>query len=152
MRANLAQRPKGPQFQKAATSNDYPLTFGQLGQSASGSSRNGIVIPVRSTLPYSWPSQVALFRFRRDRRMELIDRRGFARGILFGAAAAGLALSPTAATAMTLDARAPSVLDDWIMKAEAVVVRPGLSRRRPRRRIRRCWWNRGRRVCGWRWV
>jgi hypothetical protein len=84
--------------------------------------------------------------------MELIDRRGFARGILFGAAAAGLALSPIAATAMMLDARAPSVLDDWIMKAQAVVVRPGLSRRRPRRRVRRCWWNRGRRVCGWRWV
>ena len=83
--------------------------------------------------------------------MELIDRRGFARGVLFGAAAAGLTLSPIAATAMPLDARAPSALDDWIMQAQAVVVRP-LPRRRPRRRVRRCWWNRGRRVCGWRWV
>jgi hypothetical protein len=82
--------------------------------------------------------------------MELIDRRGFAGGILFGAAA-GLALSPIATTAMPLDARAPRALDDWIMQAQAVVVRP-LPRRRPRRRVRRCWWNRGRRVCGWRWV
>ena len=83
--------------------------------------------------------------------MELIDRRGFARGILFGAAAAGFALSPIAATPMPLDARPPGALDDWIMHAQAVVVRP-LPRRRPRRRVRRCWWNRGRRVCGWRWV
>jgi hypothetical protein len=83
--------------------------------------------------------------------MELIDRRGFARGILIGAAAAGLALSPIAATAMPIDDRAPGALDPWIEKAQAVVVRPGL-RRRPRRRVWRCWWNRGRRVCGWRWV
>jgi hypothetical protein len=84
--------------------------------------------------------------------MKQIDRRGFARGILFGVAAAGLALTPIAATAMPLDAPAPGALDDWIRKAQAVVVRPGLPRRRPRRRVRRCWWSRGRRVCGWRWV
>jgi hypothetical protein len=86
--------------------------------------------------------------------MELIDRRSFARGFLLGTAAAAAALTLNSETvrAMPLDARAPSVLDDWIMKAQAVVVRPGLSRRRPRRRVRRCWWNRGRRVCGWRWV
>ncbi|HZZ23357.1 MAG TPA: hypothetical protein VFE60_12630 [Roseiarcus sp.] len=87
--------------------------------------------------------------------MELIDRRGFARGILFGtavAAAAGLALSPGGARAMLLDDRVPGALDDWIEKAQAVVVRPGLPRRRPRRRVWRYWWNRGRSVCGWRWV
>ncbi len=39
--------------------------------------------------------------------MELIDRRGFSRGLLFGAAAAGLALSPIAARAMPLDDRLP---------------------------------------------
>ena len=72
--------------------------------------------------------------------MELIDRRGFARGILFGAAAAGLAFSPIAATAMPIDDRAPSTLDPWIERAQVVVVRPGL-RRRPRRRVWRCWWN-----------
>ena len=48
--------------------------------------------------------------------MELIDRRGFARGMLFGAAAAGFALSPIAATPMPLDARPPGALDDWITR------------------------------------
>jgi hypothetical protein len=82
--------------------------------------------------------------------MTTIDRRGFARGILFTATAAGLALSPIAATAMPLDDRVPGALDDWIEKTQAVVIRP--PRRRPRRQVWRCWWNRGRRVCGWRWV
>jgi hypothetical protein len=85
--------------------------------------------------------------------MELIDRRGFTRRFLFGAAvvAEGLALCSESVCAMPLDDGAPGALDDWIMKAQAVVVRP-VPRRRPRRRVRRCWWNRGRRVCGWRWV
>ncbi len=83
--------------------------------------------------------------------MELIDRRGFARGILFGAAAGGLALSPIAATAMPLDARVPDALDGWVEKTQ-VWVGSGPRRRRPRRQVWRCWWNRGRRVCGWRWV
>ena len=89
--------------------------------------------------------------------MDLIDRRGFARGILFGTAVAatGLAVSSGTASAMPLDDRIPGALDDWIEKAQAVVVRPDLPRRRtrrPRRRVWRCWWHRGRRVCGWRWV
>ena len=90
--------------------------------------------------------------------MDLIDRRGFARGILFGAAAvaaAGVAVIPGAASAMPLDDRVPGALDDWVEKAQAVVVSPGASRRinrRHRRRVRHCWWSRGRRVCGWRWV
>jgi hypothetical protein len=84
--------------------------------------------------------------------MELIDRRSFARGFLFGtAAAATLTVSSERVQAMPLDSRAAGALDDWIMKAQAVVVRP-VPRRRPRRRVRRCWWSRGRRVCGWRWV
>ena len=85
--------------------------------------------------------------------MELIDRRGFARGILFGAAVtgAGLAVRPETTNAMPLDNRVPDALDEWIEKAQAVVIRPA-PRRRPRRRVWRCWWNRGRRVCGWRWV
>jgi hypothetical protein len=85
--------------------------------------------------------------------MELIDRRGFARGFLFGTAVAAAGLTVTCATvqAMPLDDRAPGALDDWFMKAQAVIIRPG-PRRRPRRRVRHCWWNRGRRVCGWRWV
>ena len=89
--------------------------------------------------------------------MDLIDRRGFARGILFGTAvaAAGLAVSSGTVSAMPLDDRVPGALDDWIEKAQAVVVTSGASRRhnrRHRRRVRRCWWSRGRRVCGWRWV
>jgi hypothetical protein len=83
--------------------------------------------------------------------MDLIDRRGFARAILFGTAvvAAGLAVSPGTVSAMPLDDRVPVALDDWIEKAQAVVVTSG-SRRRHRRRVRRCWWSRGGRVCGWR--
>jgi hypothetical protein len=85
--------------------------------------------------------------------MELIDRRSFARGFLFGTAFAAAALTVSSETvqAMPLDARTPSALDDWIMNAQTVVVRP-VPRRRPRRWVWRCWWNRGRRVCGWRWV
>jgi hypothetical protein len=84
--------------------------------------------------------------------MELIDRRSFARRFLFGTAvAAALTLSSETVQAMPLDTRAPGALDDWIMKAQAVVVQP-VPRRRPRRRVWRCRWNRGRRVCGWRWV
>jgi hypothetical protein len=85
--------------------------------------------------------------------MELIDRRRFARGFLFrtAVAAAGLAVCSETVLAMPLDDRAPGALDDWMIKAQAVIVRP-VPRRRPRRRVHRCWWNRGRRVCGWRWV
>ena len=82
--------------------------------------------------------------------MKEIDRRRLVGGILFGAAAAGLALAPGAATSMPLDDRLPGTLDDWVEKAQVVVVSPGPRRRR--RRVRRCWWHRGRRVCGWRWV
>jgi hypothetical protein len=85
--------------------------------------------------------------------MELIDRRSFARGILFGTAVAATSVVVCSETvrAMPLDDRVPSALDDWMIKAQAVVVRP-VPRRRPRRRVHRCWWSRGRRVCGWRWV
>jgi hypothetical protein len=82
--------------------------------------------------------------------MKGIDRRRLVGGILFGAAAAGLALAPGAATPMPLDDRLPGALDDWVEKAQVVAVSPGPRRRR--RRVRRCWWHRGRRVCGWRWV
>ena len=41
--------------------------------------------------------------------------------------------------------RPPSgALDGWVEKAQVVIVNPG-PRRRPRRRVWRCWWNRGRR-------
>jgi len=84
--------------------------------------------------------------------MKQIDRRALTRGILFGAAfaAAGLTASAGAVSAMPLDGHVPGALDDWI-RATQVWVGPG-PRRRPRRRVWRCWWTRGRRVCGWRWV
>lgn len=87
--------------------------------------------------------------------MKPLDRRRLVSAILIGAAAAPFALAPAAGTAMPLDARLPGALDDLVEKAQAIVVRPDLPRRRrrrPRRRVWRCWWNRGRRICGWRWV
>jgi hypothetical protein len=78
--------------------------------------------------------------------MKTIDRRGFARVILFGVAGAGLGLVPGRATAMPLDGRVPGGFHDWIEKAQVWVAPP------PRRRVWRCWWRKGRRVCGWRWV
>lgn len=76
--------------------------------------------------------------------MREIDRRGFARAILFGTAAAGLGLAPAAA--MPLDERVPADLDNWIEN-----IQWGPHPRR-RRQVRRCWWHRGRRVCRWVWV
>jgi hypothetical protein len=80
--------------------------------------------------------------------MKTIDRRALVRAVLFGAAGAGLALTPVAIQAMPFDELTPHGEDALIEKAQAVVVGP----RRRRRRVWRCWWNRGRRVCGWRWV
>jgi hypothetical protein len=50
--------------------------------------------------------------------MELIDRRSFARGFLFGTAvaAAGLAVCSETVQAMPLDDRAPGALDDWMIR------------------------------------
>jgi hypothetical protein len=67
--------------------------------------------------------------------MDLIDRRGFARGILFGAAAvvgAGMAVNSGTVSAMPLDDRVPGTLEDRIEKAQAVVVTSGASRRHNR--------------------
>ena len=76
-----------------------------------------------------------------------IDRRGMLGVILFGGVAAtGLALTPGAIQAMPLDDTLARGLIEPIEKAQAVVVGGG---RRRRRWV--CWWNRGRRVCGWRW-
>ncbi len=81
--------------------------------------------------------------------MSTIDRRALVRAILFGAGAAGLALTPGASrAAMPFEELVPCGQNDLIEKAQVVVVNP----RRPRRRVWRCRWNRGRQVCGWRWV
>jgi hypothetical protein len=84
--------------------------------------------------------------------MKEIDRRALTRGVLCGAAiaAADLVVSAGTAGAMPFGDQIPASLDDWVKKTQ-VWVGPG-PRRRPRRRVWRCWWSRGRRVCGWRWV
>ena len=80
--------------------------------------------------------------------MSTIDRRALVRAILVGGAAAGLALTPGASlAAIPFDELVPCGQNDLIEKAQVVVVNP-----RRRRRVWRCWWHRGRRVCGWRWV
>lgn len=68
-----------------------------------------------------------------------------------GVAAVGWAVAPEAADAMPLAiARGNHVkVDDPVVKAQVVVVHP---RRHHRRRRWVCWWHRGRRHCGWRWV
>jgi hypothetical protein len=91
----------------------------------------------------------------RSEPMNDMDRRTIVRGILGGAAVAalGLTLMPKAVEALPLamnkNAFAPAIglgrTDSLIEKAQVVV-------RRPRRRRWVCWWRRGRRVCGWRWV
>ena len=82
--------------------------------------------------------------------MKAIDRRRLLGGILCGAvAAAGLALTSAPIEAMPFDARVAGSWDGMVQKAQVVVVNPRRPLpRRPRRW--RCWWHRGRRVCGWR--
>jgi hypothetical protein len=79
--------------------------------------------------------------------MTTIDRRRLIGAILCGVSA-GLVLTPGTLGAMPIDARVPQDLDGFIERAQVVVVNP--RRRRHRRWV--CWWRRGRRVCGWRWV
>jgi hypothetical protein len=66
-------------------------------------------------------------------------------------ACAGLRVSSQTASAMPLVDRIPGSLDDWIEKTQ-VWVAPGPRRGWRRRRVWRCWWRRGRRVCGWVWM
>ncbi len=84
--------------------------------------------------------------------MKQIDRRALTRAVLCGAAVAatGLTAGSAAVSAMPLDDRIPADLDDWIEQTQVWVGPP--PRRRTRRRVWRCWWRRGRRVCNWVWV
>jgi hypothetical protein len=82
--------------------------------------------------------------------MNTIDRRRFAGAVLCGAAAAGLGLAPVA-TAMPLDDSVPGDLDAWFEKTQWGWG-PGPRRHWRRRRVWRCWWRRGRRICGWVWI
>ena len=82
--------------------------------------------------------------------MATMDRRKFLVAALYGAGA-GVALTSGATKAEPLDAgtvrRLADELQTDVQRAQVVIVNP-----RPRRRRWVCWWNRGRRVCGWRWV
>jgi hypothetical protein len=104
-----------------------------------------------------------------------IDRRSLLTGILCGAAAAtlGLTVIPEAAKSLPLDAiKAGPVKPQEIVEEARATVHVNTRRRRgatvhvnTRRRRGatvhvhgrhsgrrwRCWWHRGRRVCGWRW-
>ena len=82
--------------------------------------------------------------------MDRMDRRKFLAAVICGTGA-GLALAPVAAHALPLGAgetgKLADRLADDVQRAQVMVVH-----RRPRRRRWVCWWHRGRRVCGWRWM
>jgi hypothetical protein len=81
--------------------------------------------------------------------MNAIDRHPLARAILYGGAAADLALTPGAPQAMRFEELGADGRNDLVEKAQVVAVSPA----RPRPRHRRCCWRGGgRRVRGWRWV
>ena len=78
-----------------------------------------------------------------------IDRRNIL-GLIFGVAslaACGLARTSKARAFAAVDSFIPAETEALAEKAQVVVVGP----RRRRGRRWRCWWRRGRRVCGWRW-
>lgn len=81
----------------------------------------------------------------------VMNRRTMLTDILPGAAVAiagvttvGWVLAPKAADAVPLGIAKTdgAKADELVQRAQVVVVHP--------RRRRRCWWHRGRRVCGWR--
>ena len=92
--------------------------------------------------------------------MNAMSRRAMLTNVLPGAVVAiagvgtiGWTVAPEVADAMPLAIakRNHVKVDDLAVKAQAVVVSPSRRRGRSRRRWV-CWWHRGRRRCGWRWV
>jgi hypothetical protein len=84
--------------------------------------------------------------------MKEIDRRAVLTGMICGAAVAtvGLAAIPRAAQSMPLGATKAGAVKPEDLVEEARVTIHVHPRRRHRGRHWRCWWYRGRRVCGWR--
>jgi hypothetical protein len=83
--------------------------------------------------------------------MKKIDRRSVVTGFLCGSviAAMGLTVMPKATKAMPLAAIKDGVRQpEGLVEDARVVVH--VHPRRHRHRRWRCWWHRGRRVCGWR--
>jgi len=85
--------------------------------------------------------------------MEVIDRRRVLTGIICGAAVAtvGVAVMPRAAKSMPLGSITAGAVKPQDLVEEARVTVHVHPRGRHRGRHWRCWWHRGRRVCGWRW-
>lgn len=84
--------------------------------------------------------------------MQEIDRRSVLTAILCGGAIVtlGLAASPKVAKALPLGTvKAGAVKPDDLVEEARVTVHVHPRRRRRNKRWR-CWWHRGRRVCGWR--
>jgi hypothetical protein len=84
--------------------------------------------------------------------MKAIDRRSVLTGILCGAAVAttGLAIVPKAAQSLPLGTIKSGVGRPERLVEESRVIVHVHPRRHHRNRRWRCWWHRGRRVCGWR--
>jgi hypothetical protein len=84
--------------------------------------------------------------------MQVIARRDMLKGIIFGAVASlGLAAMPKAAKSLPLAAvKDGAVKPDLVEEARVTVHMHPRRHRRRRNRRWRCWWHRGRRVCGWR--
>ena len=83
--------------------------------------------------------------------MKEVDRRSVL-GILCGAgiAAVGLTVIPRAAKSLPLSAVKEGAVKPESLVEEARVTVHVHPRRHHRHRHWRCWWHRGRRVCGWR--
>jgi hypothetical protein len=85
--------------------------------------------------------------------MNAINRRKVLTGIICGGAVVTLGLSamPQAAKSTPLGAvKSGAVKTESLVEAARVTVHVH-PRRHHRGRHWRCWWHRGRRVCGWRW-
>jgi hypothetical protein len=103
----------------------------------------------------------------RENTMDAIDRRHALRILACGAVVAGfpsLLADRAEATPLAMQKDAGKSTGDFKLEAQADARRPpgrpphrpppSHRHRRHRRRRRRwvCWWHRGRRRCGWRWV
>lgn len=85
-----------------------------------------------------------------SKAMTVLDRRNMLGVMLGGAAIAAIGLALTSKAARAVPAFGDFVPEKEEVAEKAQVVVVGPRRRRGRRRWR-CWWSRGRRVCGWRW-
>jgi hypothetical protein len=85
--------------------------------------------------------------------MKLISRSGILTGVLCSAliATIGFAALPTPADAVPLAiAKAGFVKPESLVEKARVTIHVHPRRHYRHRRHHRCWWHRGRRVCGWR--